>query len=133
MRQVHLALAQAVEEWERERTDMLARYWLSAEDHERAKRYACEAAAEARAKLAFDRAAELYETAVELETDESTRAELLRRVGECQAVERARHAGRRRLSARGRRSATPARRCAYATSRPSNSCAAVRSRKGSRF
>jgi hypothetical protein len=84
-RQVHLALAHAVEEWERERTDMLARYWLSAEDHERAKRYACEAAAEARAKLAFDRAAQLYGTAAELETDESTRAELLRRVGECQA------------------------------------------------
>ena len=85
LRRVHLGLAHAVEEWERERTDMLARYWLSAEDHERAKRYACEAAAEARAKLAFDRAAELYETAAGLETDEGPRAELLRRVGECQA------------------------------------------------
>jgi serine/threonine protein kinase len=85
LRRVHLGLAHAVEEWERERTDMLARYWLSAEDHERAKRYACEAAAEAHAKLAFDRAAELYETAVSLETDEGARAELLRRVGECQA------------------------------------------------
>jgi len=86
LREHHLSLARAVEQWERERTDMLARYWLSAEDHERAKRYACEAAAEARAKLAFERAAELLGTAVELETDESTRAELLRRVGECQAA-----------------------------------------------
>jgi hypothetical protein len=85
LRQVHLGLARAVEEWERERTDMLARYWLSAEDHERAKRYACEAAAEARAKLAFDRAAELYETAAGLEAENGARAELLRRVGECQA------------------------------------------------
>jgi hypothetical protein len=82
---VHLGLARAVEAWERERTDMLARYWLSAEDHQRAKHYACEAAAEARAKLAFDRAAELYETAAGLETDEGARAELLRLVGECQA------------------------------------------------
>jgi len=85
LRQVHLGLARAVEEWERERTDMLARYWLSAEDHERAKHYACEAAAEARAKLAFDRAAELYETAASLESDAGARVELLRRVGECQA------------------------------------------------
>ena len=85
LRRVHLGLAQAVEKLERERTDMLARYWLSADDHERAKHYACEAAAEARTKLAFDRAAELYETAAALETDEGARVELLRRVGECQA------------------------------------------------
>lgn len=82
---LHVRLAQAVEQWERERTDMLARYWLSAADHERAKRYACEAAAEARAKLAFDRAAQLYETAAELETDDQARAELLRALAECQA------------------------------------------------
>jgi hypothetical protein len=84
-RHLHLRLAQAVEQWDRERTDMLARYWLSADDHERAKRYACEAAAEARTKLAFDRAAQLYQTAAELETDEVARADLLRAVGECQS------------------------------------------------
>ena len=84
-RRLHVQLAQAVEAWDRERTDMLARYWLSADDHERAKRYACEAAAEARTKLAFDRAAQLYRTAAELETDDVARAELLRALGECQA------------------------------------------------
>jgi tetratricopeptide (TPR) repeat protein len=82
---VHVQLAEAVEQWERERTDMLARYWLSAEDHERAKRYAWEAAAEARTKLAFDRAAQLYETAARFETQDDRKAELLRALGECQA------------------------------------------------
>jgi len=82
---VHLQLARAVEQWERERTDMLARYWLSAEDHERAKRYAWEAAVEARGKLAFDRAAQLYESAASLETQEDRKAEMLRALGECQA------------------------------------------------
>jgi CheY-like chemotaxis protein len=85
LRLLHVGLAHAVEALEAERTDMLARYWLSAEDHERAKHYACEAAVEARGKLAFDRAAELYETAAALESDDEPRAELLRRVGECQA------------------------------------------------
>jgi len=85
LRQVHVRLAHAIEDWDRERTDMLARYWLSAAEHERAKHYACEAAAEARAKLAFDRAAELYETAVALEHDDQKRAHLLRNVGECRA------------------------------------------------
>ena len=84
-RQLHVRLAQAVEQWDHERTDMLARYWLSADDHDRAKRYVCEAAAEARTKLAFDRAAQLYQTAAELETDDGARAELLRALGECQA------------------------------------------------
>ncbi len=84
-RQLNARLAEAVEQWDRERTDMLARYWLSADDRERAKRYVCDAAAEARTKLAFDRAAQLYRTAAELETDASVRADLLRSVGECQA------------------------------------------------
>jgi tetratricopeptide (TPR) repeat protein len=64
---------------------MLARYWLSADDHARAKRYACEAAAEARTKLAFDRAAQLYETAVTLESEDEAKPELLRALGDCQA------------------------------------------------
>jgi eukaryotic-like serine/threonine-protein kinase len=84
-RQLSLQLAQAVEQWDCDRTDLLARYWLSAKNHERAKRYAFEAAAEARTKLAFDRAAQLYQTAAEIETDGATRADLLRAVGECQA------------------------------------------------
>jgi hypothetical protein len=82
---VHVQLAKAVEQWERERTDMLARYWLSADDHERAKRYAWEAAVEARTKLAFDRAAQLYEAAAELETQNERKAEMLQALGECQA------------------------------------------------
>ena len=83
--EVHVRLAKAVEQWERERTDMLARYWLSAEDNQRAKRYAWEAAVEARTKLAFDRAAQLYETAARLETEDEQKAEMLRALGECQA------------------------------------------------
>jgi serine/threonine protein kinase/tetratricopeptide (TPR) repeat protein len=82
---VHVQLAKAVEQWERERTDMLARYWLAAEDPERAKRYAWEAAVEARTKLAFDRAAQLFETAAGLESQSERKAELLQALGECQA------------------------------------------------
>ncbi len=85
LRQVHYQLAQAVEQCDRLRTDMLARYWLSAHDNERAKRYACDAAAEALGKLAFDRAAELYETAAALESDHEARTELLRSLGDCRA------------------------------------------------
>jgi serine/threonine protein kinase len=82
---VHVQLAKAVEQSEGERTDMLARYWLSADDPERAKRYAREAAIEARGKLAFDRAAQLYETAAQLEAQDEAKAELLSAMGECQA------------------------------------------------
>ena len=85
LRRLHHQLAEAVEHWDRERTDRLARYWLSADDNERAKRYACEAAAEARTKLAFDRAAQLYETAIALELDNGAKPELLRALGDCQA------------------------------------------------
>jgi tetratricopeptide (TPR) repeat protein len=85
LRQVHAQLAHAVEQWDPKRTDMLARYWLGADDRERAKRYAREAAAEARTKLAFDRAAQLYQTAVELEANDGARADLLRALGECQS------------------------------------------------
>jgi eukaryotic-like serine/threonine-protein kinase len=87
LHEVHLQLATAVEQCERERTDMLARFWLHAEDPERAKRYALEAAAEARTKLAFDRAAQLLETAVELESQGEKKAALLRALGECQAID----------------------------------------------
>jgi hypothetical protein len=85
LRRVHARLADAVEQLDGDRTDMLARHWLAADDKERAKRYACEAAAEARAKLAFNRAAQLYQTAVELESNEGARAELLRALGDCQS------------------------------------------------
>ena len=85
LRRVHRQLARAVEQSDRERTDMLARYWLSAQDPERAKRYACDAACEAQSKLAFDRAAELYETALALEPDDEAKANLLRALGDCRA------------------------------------------------
>ena len=85
LQRVHYQLAQAVEQWDRERTDMLARYWLSTQDHERAKRYACEAASEALTKLAFDRAAELYQTAIVLETNSEAKIELLQALGTCRA------------------------------------------------
>jgi eukaryotic-like serine/threonine-protein kinase len=84
-KQLHTRLAHAVEQWDRERTDMLARYWLSAEDNERAKRYVCEAAGEALTKLAFDRAAELYASAIALEQDDKERIALLRALGDCRA------------------------------------------------
>ena len=85
LRRLHQQLALAVEQWDRERTDKLARHWLSAEDHARAKRYAIEAAEEAQGKLAFNRAAELYETAITLESDEQAKVELLRALGDCRA------------------------------------------------
>jgi eukaryotic-like serine/threonine-protein kinase len=85
LRKLHRQLAEAVEQWDHERTDRLARYWLSADDHERAKRYASDAANEARTKLAFDRAAEFYETAVALESDDNAKIGLLRALGDCRA------------------------------------------------
>jgi serine/threonine protein kinase len=85
LRKLHRQLAEAVEEWDHARTDRLARYWLSADDHARAKRYASDAADEARTKLAFDRAAEFYETAVVLESEDKARIPLLQALGECRA------------------------------------------------
>jgi len=85
LRQLNQQLALAVEQWDRERKDRLARYWLSAADHTRAKRYAIDAAEEAQGKLAFDRAAELYETAITLESDAQAKVELLRALGDCRA------------------------------------------------
>lgn len=86
LRRLHEQIARAIEQWDRERTDMLARHWLVAADHERAKHYAREAAAEARTKLAFDRAAQLYETAVGLEASPDGKRELLRALGDCRAA-----------------------------------------------
>ena len=85
LRGLHQRLAEAVEQWDRERTDQLARYWLSAADHARAKRYAYDAAEEARTKLAFNAAAEFYETALRLESDEQAKGELLGALGDCRA------------------------------------------------
>ena len=85
LRKLHRQLAEAVEQWDHQRTDRLARYWLSADDHARAKRYASDAADEARTKLAFDRAAEFYETAVALESEDKAKPELLQALGDCRA------------------------------------------------
>ena len=85
LRRLRTGIAHAMERWGRERTDMLARYWLEADDHERAKYYAREAAIQARTKLAFDRAAQLYQTAAALESDDGARRELLHALGDCQA------------------------------------------------
>ncbi|MGC9984545.1 MAG: protein kinase [Polyangia bacterium] len=85
LRQLRTDIAHAMEKWGRERTDMLARYWLEADDHERAKHYAREAAVQARTKLAFDRAAQLYQTAAALESHPDARRELLHALGDCQA------------------------------------------------
>jgi tRNA A-37 threonylcarbamoyl transferase component Bud32 len=86
LRQRRTGIAHAMETWGRERTDMLARYWLEADDRERAKYYAREAAIQARTKLAFDRAAQLYHTAAALESDREARRELLQALGDCQAA-----------------------------------------------
>jgi hypothetical protein len=85
LRELRTGIAHAMEKWGRERTDLLARYWLEADDRERAKYYAREAAIQARTKLAFDRAAQLYQTAAALESDQEAKRELLRALGDCQA------------------------------------------------
>ena len=85
LRRLRTSIAHAMEKWGRERTDMLARYWLEADDHERAKYYTREAAIQARTKLAFDRAAQLYQTAAALESNQDAKRELLRALGDCQA------------------------------------------------
>jgi hypothetical protein len=85
LRPLRTGIAHAMEKWGRERTDLLARYWLEADDRERAKYYAREAAIQARTKLAFDRAAQLYQTAAALESDQEAKRELLQALGDCQA------------------------------------------------
>jgi len=85
VRRLHERLAESIERWDPQRIDMLARHFMAADQPDEAKRYVREAAAQAQAKLAFERASTLYEAALELETDLEARPALLRALGDCLA------------------------------------------------
>jgi len=83
---LHRQLAEAMESWDDAGPHRLARHWLAAEAPDHARRYVRRAAVEAREKLAFARAARLYETALELESEDGARTELHNAMGDCLAL-----------------------------------------------
>jgi len=82
----HRSLARAIEASDRPEPDLLFEHWTAAGKPQRAREYALQAAEQAEAALAFDRAAQLYERAAELDTVldadlESRRADALSNAG----------------------------------------------------
>jgi len=84
-RLAHQRLAEALEQEGAARTDQLAQHWLLAGQTDRAKAYVRDAAQQARRQLAFDRAAELYNTALSLERDDTSRVTLYAQLGDALA------------------------------------------------
>jgi len=85
VRDHHRRLAQAVESVVGDDVDLLARHWAAAGDTQRARGYLWRAARAADAKLAFDRAAWLYRSALEMADNEATRAKVGRALGDALA------------------------------------------------
>jgi eukaryotic-like serine/threonine-protein kinase len=82
LRAWHAALATAYGEAQADNPDVVVEHWLAAGDPARAAAYAIPAAAQAETALAFRRAAELYELALQHgEWDDARRCDLLRRRG----------------------------------------------------
>ncbi|HTA93234.1 MAG TPA: protein kinase [Polyangiaceae bacterium] len=85
-RQNHLLLASALERSNEEDAEALAHHWQEAGDRTRAHRYAVVAADEAASALAFERAARLYRSALDLGAPEPQQdLELRRRLGDALA------------------------------------------------
>jgi hypothetical protein len=84
-RLAHQRLAEALEQEGTSRTDQLAQHWLLAGQTDRAKAYVRDAAQQARRQLAFDRAAELYNTALSLEREDASRVTLYAELGDALA------------------------------------------------
>jgi len=85
LRRIHANLARAMEGARHVTVDVLARHWLAAGESGRAKDYVLRIAKQAMEKLAFERAAELYEQAIGLENDPATVVELQRELGDALA------------------------------------------------
>jgi tetratricopeptide (TPR) repeat protein len=79
---LHAGLAAALESWQEASVDALAHHWRAAGDREKARTYLVSAAGDAAAKLAFDRAAELYGQAIELGAESDDVSQLLRHMGD---------------------------------------------------
>ena len=84
-RGIHMNLARAMEGARHVSVDVLARHWLAAGRTDHAKRYVIQAAKRAMEKLAFDRAAVLYEQAIELAEDPDVRVDLFLGLGDALA------------------------------------------------
>ncbi len=83
----HEALVLAYEQWAEASPDRLARHWLGAGHRIRAGEHAREAAAQAMAKLDFDRAAVFYQMILALgELDEDEQRSLLIRLGNAESA-----------------------------------------------
>ncbi len=85
-RQLHLALAQTLERTEVAEPDVLARHYREAGDTAGALAWTLRAAQHATASLAFARAVELYETAVQLAVTPVQRLEVLADLAEAQVL-----------------------------------------------
>jgi len=84
-RETHRRLAEATEELRGDDVDLLARHWAAAGDARRGLDYVIRAADAARDKLAFDHAARLYHTALEMVDDSSLLVTLGRSLGDALA------------------------------------------------
>lgn len=73
---LHYRLALALERWDAASVPSLARHWLAVGDRERAVEYLQSSAQAATDKLAFDRAAELYEMLLEVASDSPSRQQV---------------------------------------------------------
>jgi hypothetical protein len=86
-RMLHEQIAQALERSDDASVDTLARHWQAAGDAHQARAYLVTAAEAAAAKLAFGRAADLYEAAIDLTpADSAKRRTLLRAMAEALAA-----------------------------------------------
>ncbi len=82
-RQLHRDLAETMEALDPPPVELLATHWRGAGEPARAAACARDAAAQAEAKLAFDRASDLYGEALELLEDRDTRRLVARAMGDC--------------------------------------------------
>ncbi|MDB4965015.1 MAG: Serine/threonine-protein kinase PknA [Myxococcales bacterium] len=83
---LHRRLAEALERWPAADAEAIAQHWRDACEPRRAQRYYIEAADAASRSLAYDRAARLYQMALELAPDDAAAAHPLRlRLGEALA------------------------------------------------
>jgi len=80
--EVHQNLARAMEGHRQISSDVLARHWLASGHRHRARTYILKAAAESDVKLAFHRAADLYEMALELDSKSADAADLHMALGQ---------------------------------------------------
>ncbi|MCD6499796.1 MAG: protein kinase [Deltaproteobacteria bacterium] len=80
--EVHQSLARAMEGHRQIPSDVLARHWMASGHRHRARIYVLAAAADADAKLAFHRAADLYQMALDIDSKSADAADLHMALGQ---------------------------------------------------